>query len=337
MFKLLIDTSVWLDIPKDFSSKVVLDVLEEMIKKGEVALIVPRVVIDEFQRHRQRIVKECSQSLSAAVRRAREIVISLGDPKKRDTTADEMSDISQRIQDLGEKAIESLGRIDGLLANAQVIEVTDAIKLKAAQRALDGKAPFHRNHNSIGDAIIIETYAECLQEKGCRFALVSHNTKDFSLPQGDIAKPHPDLEPLFSKVKSLYFARLSDALRKIAPHYEEELFWYTEMDFVPRSTSEIAEAEQEFEEKVWFNRHMLRRQAVESGRTKIVEDEEWKLSETNTIKRSIWEGALKSGERIRQKYGDENLFLETFEWGMLNGKLSALRWVMGDDWDQLYT
>lgn len=26
-----------------------------------------------------------------------------------------------------------------------------------------------------------------------------------------------------------------------------------------------------------------------------------------------------------------------FEWGMINGKLSALRWMLGEDWDELYT
>jgi hypothetical protein len=28
---------------------------------------------------------------------------------------------------------------------------------------------------------------------------------------------------------------------------------------------------------------------------------------------------------------------DAFEWGMINGKLSALRWVLGEDWDELYT
>ncbi len=26
-----------------------------------------------------------------------------------------------------------------------------------------------------------------------------------------------------------------------------------------------------------------------------------------------------------------------FEWGMINGKLSALRWSLGDEWDMLDT
>ena len=28
---------------------------------------------------------------------------------------------------------------------------------------------------------------------------------------------------------------------------------------------------------------------------------------------------------------------DDFEWGMINGKLSAIRWVLGDDWDMLDT
>ncbi len=36
--------------------------------------------------------------------------------------------------------------------------------------------------------------------------------------------------------------------------------------------------------------------------------------------------------------GKDNLGPYTdFEWGMINGKLSALRWVLGDEWDMLDT
>ncbi len=46
-----------------------------------------------------------------------------------------------------------------------VIELTDAVKLRAAQRAIERKAPFHRGRNEIGDAIILEMYVDCVSEK----------------------------------------------------------------------------------------------------------------------------------------------------------------------------
>lgn len=42
---------------------------------------------------------------------------------------------------------------------------------------------------------------------------------------------------------------------------------------------------------------------------------------------------LNRGEMIAQKPAP----WDDFEWGMLNGKLSALRWVLGDEWDMLDT
>jgi hypothetical protein len=92
----------------------------------------------------------------------------------------------------------------------------------------------------------------------------------------------------------------------------------------PRSMEEIAEMANEFCEKVWYDRHLVRCTRMERG--------------TENIKPEIWEGALASAQKVVAKYGEENLSpYNRFDWGMINGKLSALRWVMGEDWDELYT
>lgn len=92
----------------------------------------------------------------------------------------------------------------------------------------------------------------------------------------------------------------------------------------PRSMDEVADMANEFCEKIWFDRHLSLRYKVENG--------------LETVNPEIWAGALKSAERVIKQYGEENLGpYSDFEWGMLNGKLSALRWVLGDEWDMLDT
>lgn len=46
--------------------------------------------------------------------------------------------------------------------------------------------------------------------------------------------------------------------------------------------------------------------------------------------------AKAAAQRVREKYEDTGPWSD-FEWGMLNGKLSALRWVLGEEWDMLDT
>ncbi len=85
---------------------------------------------------------------------------------------------------------------------------------------------------------------------------------------------------------------------------------------------------------------MIRKEKVDAGITKLVDKETFPVVDhrNRPIQKDIWEGALKAAARLEQKLGLEALGpWDDFEWGMVNGKLSALRWVLGDDWDMLDT
>ncbi|MGD9161099.1 MAG: HNH endonuclease [Desulfobacteraceae bacterium] len=107
--------------------------------------------------------------------------------------------------------------------------------------------------------------------------------------------------------------------------FKEELLSHVRHDFdVPRQEVEIHAALDELFDKVWYDRHKSLELKVESGEI--------------TIDPEIWKGAQKSAKKVEDRYNSDDLGpWDDFEWGMINGKLSALRWVLGDDWDMLDT
>jgi hypothetical protein len=344
MLRLLVDTCVWLDVAKDHRQENTLSVLEELIRLGEASLIVPTIVLTEFERYKARIVDESQRSLSAVFKRAKEAVDRFGDPTTKGSVLQHLNEVDHQIPLLGEAAARSVVRIEKLLSAAVPVPASEAIKLRAAERALASRAPFHRQRNGMGDSVIIETYAECIaseRARGTRFAFVTHNTNDFSDPAGDTRRPHPHLEHLFSKIRSVYFINLAEALKHLRPAMVTELMLeYEGWDQRPRSLSEILDAIDELVSKVWHNRHLVLREKVMLGKVKIADRAEaahQKFSD-NVIAQDVWEGALRSAKQVEQRFGRGDLGpYSDFDWGMMNGKLSALRWFLGEEWDELYT
>jgi len=344
MFKILIDTCVWLDLAKDPRHIPVLGVVEEMVKLGMLTLIVPRVLLDEFRRNRERIAKESAKSLSAHFRLVKDAVGKIGGNKRRmRVVLSHLDDVDHKIPIVGGAAVKALDRIEKLLTAPPIIEPCEAVRLHAAQRAIEKKAPFHRDKNAMADAILIETYAECIRDKtasGVRFAFVTHNKSDFSIENGNHKIPHPDFASLFSRIKSLYFINLPEALRRIEPSLVTNIMLEYSWTQKPRGLTEILEAEDLLFHQVWYNRHWNMRIGIEEGKIKVVDKETYPrpAGSPETIEREVLKGALTAARRVQRRYGKKNLGpWDDFEWGMINGKLSALRWVLGDEWDMLDT
>jgi hypothetical protein len=94
--------------------------------------------------------------------------------------------------------------------------------------------------------------------------------------------------------------------------------------FKERTEEVVHETIERLTDQIWYNRHQGLKERLANKET--------------TVDPEIWKGALKAANRVEEKYGEENLWHESdFEWGMLNGKLSALRWLTGEEWDMLDT
>ena len=83
-----------------------------------------------------------------------------------------------------------------------------------------------------------------------------------------------------------------------------------------RSARQIQRAEHEFFDKIWYGRNPPD-------------------SEIQKYEPKLRRHVRRSMREIEKKYGKKNLYVDDFGWGMFSGKLSALRWVLGDEWDML--
>lgn len=213
---LLLDTCVWLDIAGDHRSRHLIHTMEGL-NGMSLYFLVPRLVIEEFTRNKERLVKESAQSLSSALRRARYETEQFGSKRRRATVLNEIDELERSLTNFGDQVAELVIRVEQLLLGSNIIEITEQLKLRAVERALEKRAPFHRSRNSIADALIIEIYAEAMGrgEADDEYAFVTHNTKDFSSQDGDNRLPHPDLAALFTEQRSQYFTSIVDATQSI--------------------------------------------------------------------------------------------------------------------------
>ncbi|PHR19446.1 MAG: hypothetical protein COA41_07130 [Sphingopyxis sp.] len=341
---LLIDTSVWLDLTKDPRHLPLLDALFAMTETDEVTLILPQVIVDEFARNRDRVMAASRASLSSHFKRVKEAIVQFAPEEGREATLKQLNEVGHRIATGGEAVNEAVELIEKLFATTKPVPVSDNIKARAADRAITKAAPFHRQMNGIGDAIIIETYIDALAERegDDAFAFVTHNIHDFSQKGADTRLPHPDLATLFDGVHSRYSTNLGALLNEFASDLIEEIKFDREYSQEPRELSELLEAEDKLTQQIWYNRKWGIISRVESGAEKLVSREEWEKASPEErqglMVDTIWEGMLAAMKRTEERLGKDNLGpWSDFEWGMLSGKLSTIRWMLGDEWDMLDT
>ena len=345
MLKLLVDTSVWLDLAsrRDGQSWIVpLRVLES---QGQLELLVPSLVIDEFERNRPRLEAGLTKGIIDRLNQLRRDLREYAGSQNEHAWLEETR---QHIPLVNSTAPQNFSEIAGLLDKGTRIKPSESDFAGVVKRGLDKRAPFDSkagktqgsadksDKNSVADALLIEMYASLVKQAdpSDQYCFVTSNHRDFSLPNGDHRQPHPDLAELFDGTQSRYIYQV-EGLDAILTEYFGDAFTEEreDVEFLataeePRTLEEIADAEAEFFDRVWYVRSVV-------GSMNRPDEE---------LPEDIRTGMLAARARIEEAYGRKELRKaigrghdKAWEYGYISGKLAALRWVLGSEWDFLDT
>lgn len=330
VLNLFVDTSTWLDLAKRRDGQRLIRPLQTFVEDEHVQLLVPRVVIDEFERNRENVQKMMTTSLTERFKAIRQELAAYADMDYRNEELRLFDKWAHQVTLSGALTTRNFDDIRALLETGKRIEPSTDEHERVVSRALAKKAPFHRQRNSVADALLIEMYSTALTGAGPgdTYAFVTSNSLDFSATQGDQRQPHEDFADTFAAEHSTYWLGvdgLEQCLREEFGDYLDELIAEMWIPDDPRGLEEILAAEKEMFDKVWYERSMRH------DRELLAEGKMDELKEHERV-------ARKGRERVEATYcGDDLGPYDAFEVGMLNGKLSALRWVLGDEWDFLDT
>jgi PIN domain len=341
LYRILIDTCIWLDLAKSYRAAPLVRALQEMCDNAQLEIIVPDIVREEFERNKDRVLAESTKVLQANLRALKSAIPTIADGATGDRALTalkglEFATLLGGVPNIVEQVVELMNHPENISVQTSVFQ-----KGRAAHRALYGEAPCHRDRGSIADAILFEVYDEMRlgpHREHIVYAFATTNTKDFSDPAGDVRLPHPHLKNAFND-SSLYMVDIAKFVEETDPGAlnMRDLELGLSADF--RSLSDLLEAEHLLYQQVWYSRHQNWVYEIVQGTSRIVPDSEYPDTyDPRLTPNSVWEKAKEAALRTEQEVGLENLGpWDDFELGMINGKLSAIRWVLGDDWDMLDT
>ncbi|GAA4010363.1 hypothetical protein GCM10022247_35670 [Allokutzneria multivorans] len=331
MLSLLVDTSVWLDLAKNRDGQLTIVPIRLLVLQQSLELLVPQIITDEFQRNRPRVEAAATKSVHERFRLLRNDVSAYANSETRQWV-DEMA---HQIPYLSSRALQNFSEIADLLQNGRHLEPSADDHAAVIARSLAKRAPFHLNKNSVADALLMETYASACRashDPAHKFGFVTANHHDFSVPNGDQRKPHPDLDSFFDGDRSSYYHNVDGLTQALLTHFGNEFTeLVTETQKVqqePRALQEIVGAHNEYRQRIWYFRRVLQEeQDLDEG-----------LDSIDDLHVGLAERVEKIMEKIEGWYEESELIPESeFDWGYWNGTLATLRWVLGDEWGSLDT
>ena len=238
MIYLIFDTNIWIYFAEGQHPFVLNGILKK-VKSGEIIVLVNEEIIKEWDRNKVKSLDKIKKELIKQIQYSKELSTTLTGQDSIDFK--NLTDkISQKSTEFNQTIEERYKIVDDLIKKeSTIVPIKDEHKLKVVEMALEQKAPFHKNKNSIADALILISSIDYLKKKTINNAtpgsigandsiFISYNSEDFSKGTKGIDKNiiHPDLKSYLDTVGMVYernFGKVINLTEKMTRQIDDYL------------------------------------------------------------------------------------------------------------------
>lgn len=217
MIYLFCDTCVFLNLATDVKLFDLIQKLVELSEKGVIRLVVPDIIHKELDDHKESIVKKRIASYKGHLKNIQNL-FDLFKPETTELLKKEISSINAELPKREEILAKNITEILKLTKGAILVKYTDQHVSNVTKRAIEKTFPFHRDKNSVKDALISETFVEFISNLPKDFKkayFITDNKDDFS-DTNDSRLPHKDWAKYFND-KIQYSINIGAVLNEIVP------------------------------------------------------------------------------------------------------------------------
>ena len=249
MHNIALDTNTWVYLANGMEPVRLLHFLKNEVEKGNIRIILPEIVSNEWDVHKEKSVRQGSlkhfNDIKEALDRLRKLLGEKGEKgflsfllkedDEKEYFEDFFKSFKEKKKEIEDAINENIKLVDDLFKNHAVkIDVKDSIYKKAGLFALGKKAPF-KMKNSFADALILFSYLDYLMTEGIKDAIfVTYNTDDFCEKKEGKKLLHPDLKDEFDQAKCNFYKIVGEAINTI----EKDIVSKEELELIEEMQNE---------------------------------------------------------------------------------------------------
>lgn len=264
MIYLCCDTNIWINISNGFEPPRLLTRLNEEVEEGNIKLLLPEIILKEWERNKEKYVVEQTQE---STKKQIDSLKKLNEFLERDTFefsflwGDEVENENEKVRKLRDKiqeliselklhkneilnrAKDNVEMVESIFKNPNTIILPADSKssMTVVNLAMEKKFPFENEKNNFADALIFYQFINYLKDNGLEKGhFVTSNKKEF-FPTGTL---HESLQKEIGDTNSFFYKSLSEALNRTL---NEELVNLKELKRI-EELAELAEMELELDE-----------------------------------------------------------------------------------------